>query len=203
MTVPYTYLLKHIPTGMVYYGCRYAKGCNPSEFWTKYKTSSKYVKDLIDQYGSDTFQYEIRKVFNSTESARIWESKVLKRLKVVSREIFINRTDNISISIEDAERGRKNRISTEKHKKAVAEVGKSNKNRISSLETKIKISEILIGNTRKLGKKDSDITKLKKSLSKIGKPSGMLGKTQKICSCLECKKVFPYPNFIQHLDKTH
>ena len=24
MTVPYTYLLKHIPTGKFYYGCRYA-----------------------------------------------------------------------------------------------------------------------------------------------------------------------------------
>jgi len=203
MTTPYTYLLKHIPTGLVYYGCRYAKGCDPSEFWAKYKTSSKYVKNLIDQYGSDTFQYEIRKVFNSTESARIWESRVLKRLKVVSREIFINRTDNISISGEDAERGRKNRISTEKHKNAVAEVGKSNKNRKLSLETKNKISEYLIGNKRKLGKKESEYTKLKKSLSKLGKPSGMLGKTQKLCSCLECKKVLPYPNFIQHLDKNH
>jgi hypothetical protein len=203
MTVPYTYLLKHLPTGKFYYGCRYANGCNPLDFWTKYKTSSKYIKKLIEEYGSNSFQYEIRKTFSDVNSARIWEHKVLKRMRVVSRTDFINRTDNISISVEDANIGRTTRVSTNKHKQAISKVGKSNIGKILPIETKNKISQSLIGNKRKLGKKESEYTKLKKSLSKIGKSSGMLGKTQKLCSCLECKKVLPYPNFIQHLDRNH
>ena len=95
MTTPYTYLLKHLPTGKVYYGCRFAKNCDPSEFWVKYKTSSKYVKELIDQYGEDTFVFEIRKTFNDVKSCRLWETRVLKRMDVVNRDIFLNKTDNI------------------------------------------------------------------------------------------------------------
>lgn len=203
MTTPYTYLIKHVPTDTYYYGIRYAHACNPNEFWNKYKTSSKHVKKLIEIYGADSFEYEIRKTFNDVDSARKWESTVLRRLDAANRKEFINKTDNISISSEDAERGRKNRISTLKHKEAVSKVGKANKNRIASLETRNRISKSLLGNTYKLGVKESDISKLKKSLSKIGKPSGMLGKKQSLCSCLRCKKIMPYPNFIQHFNKNH
>jgi hypothetical protein len=97
MHTPYTYLLRHKPTNKYYYGVRFAQGCNPDEFWVKYKTSSKHVKELINKYGEDSFEYEIRKTFKTVDLARIWESKVLKRLKVISREDFINKTDNISI----------------------------------------------------------------------------------------------------------
>ena len=51
MTTPYTYLLKHEPTNTFYYGCRFAEGCNLKEFWVDYKTSSKRVKQLINEYG--------------------------------------------------------------------------------------------------------------------------------------------------------
>lgn len=203
MTLPYTYLLKHEPTNTYYYGCRFAEGCSPSEFWISYKTSSKYVKQLIEQYGVDSFKFEIRKIFDNKDKARNWETKVLKRMKVVSREDFINRTDNISISSEDALKGRLNRVTSEKLVSHAKYMGLSNKGKSPSKETKLKISESLIGNKRKLGKKESENTKLKKSLSKLGKPSGMLGKSQKLCSCLECKKVLPYPNFIQHLSRNH
>lgn len=98
MTTPYTYLLKHIPTGKFYYGCRFAEGCHPSDFWVSYKTSSKYVKMLVDEYGSDTFVFEIRKTFDKVIDARMWETKVLKRLDVTHRDDFLNRTDNISIA---------------------------------------------------------------------------------------------------------
>jgi len=40
-TIPYTYKLIFKPTGQYYYGVRYAKGCQPSDLWDKYFTSSK------------------------------------------------------------------------------------------------------------------------------------------------------------------
>lgn len=95
---PYTYLLTHIPTGLKYYGVRYAQGCHPSEFWKKYKTSSKAVADLILEYGDESFVFEIRRTFFDAQPARLWETKVLKRLKVTQRDDYLNKTDNIAIA---------------------------------------------------------------------------------------------------------
>lgn len=94
MTTPYTYLLKHNPTNQFYYGVRYARGCSPCDFWVDYTTSSKNVKNLIDTYGKDSFSFEIRKIFTDVETARNWEAKVLRRMKVVLREDFLNKHDN-------------------------------------------------------------------------------------------------------------
>lgn len=164
--VPYTYLLKHIPTSRVYYGCRYAEGCHPNEFWKSYKTSSKYVKqliELIEEYGEDSFVYdEIRKTFSDEQKCREWEHKVLRRMKVINREDFINKTDNKSISKDCAMKGTINRIPSERFKTAVSLVGKSNKGRLRSDEFKQKVSKSLIGNINKLGKRESDLTKFKK-----------------------------------------
>lgn len=187
MTTPYTYLIKHIPTNTFYYGCRYAIGCHPSEFWNTYKTSSKYVLNLINEFGEESFEFEIRKTFVDSKSARNWENKVLRRIHAVKRKDFLNRTDNASISHEDAERGRKNRKSSLKHKSAVSHVGKSNKGLKRSLETKRKISNALLGNKYKKGVIESDESREKKRLAHLGKSSGMLGKKQPRCSCILCK----------------
>ena len=94
MTIPFTYLIKHVPTNRYYYGVRYKKGCHPKDLWTKYFTSSKKVKGLIKKYGKKSFIFEIRKTFKTTKQARMWEHKVLKRLKVIHRNDFLNLTDN-------------------------------------------------------------------------------------------------------------
>lgn len=91
--VPYTYLLKHIPTNKFYYGVRYAKGCSPNDFWNIYYTSSKYVHSLIKEYGKTSFDFEIRKIFISETTARNWEKKVLRRMRAVSRNDFLNKND--------------------------------------------------------------------------------------------------------------
>ena len=98
--IPYTYIIKCVPEGIYYYGVRYAKNCSPSDLWVTYFTSSKYVKNLIDKYGKECFIFEIRKIFNDELSARSWESTVLRRMNVVTRSDFINKTDNKSISPE-------------------------------------------------------------------------------------------------------
>jgi len=78
---------------------RYASSCSPSDFWVSYFTSSKYVKDFVEQYG-DPDIIQIRKTFSTADDARFWEHKVLKRLGVVSNPIFLNESDGLSISLE-------------------------------------------------------------------------------------------------------
>jgi len=92
--IPFTYLVKHIPTDKYYYGVRFKKGCHPNDLWTKYFTSSKKVKGLIKRYGKKSFIFEIRKTFKTAQQAMAWEFKVLRRMKVVERKDFLNQSDN-------------------------------------------------------------------------------------------------------------
>lgn len=95
--VPYTYLLKFIPENKFYYGVRYQKGCHPDDLFTTYFTSSKVIKKLLEEYGKDAFVWEIRKTFNNVDSARQWETDVLKKIHAAQRDDFLNETNNISI----------------------------------------------------------------------------------------------------------
>lgn len=201
MTTPYTYLLKHIPTNTNYYGCRYAEGCDPSEFWVKYKTSSTHVKRLIEEYGEDSFLFEIRKIFDDKEKCREWEHKVLRRLNVVRRSDFINKTDNKAISQESAIIGLKNRTPSEKFISHITSVGKSNKGRMHS--TEINKKKGVPGNKFSLGRKDNEATKLKKRNSKLGKPSNAVGNKQPRCSCLLCGKEITSSVLKRHYSYNH
>lgn len=105
--IPYTYLLRHLPSGQVYYGVRYAKNCRPADFWSAYFTSSKHVKDLIDRDGTESFTFQIRKTFDSVDKARKWEERVLTKMDVIKHPRFINKTTNKSISPECASKAQK------------------------------------------------------------------------------------------------
>lgn len=95
MTLPYTYLIGWSSKNVWYYGVRYAKGCHPNDLMNTYFTSSKLVESYIKNDGiPDVVQ--IRKTFNDQKDARAWEHKVLRRIKAIHREDFINKTDNIS-----------------------------------------------------------------------------------------------------------
>ena len=92
--IPYTYRIKWSSTGMSYYGVRYAKDCNPGDFWVTYFTSSAYVRDYINTHGDPDIR-EIRKTFASGDSsgAMEWEHKVLVKLNAVSRSDYLNKSN--------------------------------------------------------------------------------------------------------------
>lgn len=94
---PYTYLIGWSEHNIWYYGVRYAKGCDPSDLWNPYKTSSQSVKLFVQTYGNPTVCV-VRRVFNNSKSARAWEHRVLKRMKVVTDDRWLNKTDNNSIA---------------------------------------------------------------------------------------------------------
>ena len=90
--IGYTYLIKFKPTGQFYYGSRCAKGCHPDEFWISYFTSSKLVHEMIEKYGKNSFEFEIRATFpNCPRDAQDWERKVLRRMSVCGRQDFLNK----------------------------------------------------------------------------------------------------------------
>lgn len=63
MYLPYVYLVTNKITNEFYYGSRYRNiklNRTPTEdFWIHYFTSSKNVKNLIDEYGKDSFEVNI------------------------------------------------------------------------------------------------------------------------------------------------
>ena len=94
---PYTYLIGWPELDRWYYGVRYAKNCHPDDLWNPYKTSSNSVKEFIIQHGPPTIKI-IRKIFQSVEKARLWETIVLRRMHVVKSDLWLNKTDNKSIA---------------------------------------------------------------------------------------------------------
>lgn len=115
MSIPYTYLIGWSKYNTYYYGVRYSASCNPDELWKTYFTSSKYVKHFFAEHGAPDI-IDVRKTFTDSQSARMWEHKVLRRIKAVYRLDFLNKTDNISISRELAAHfGKENGMYGKKH----------------------------------------------------------------------------------------
>ena len=89
---PYTYRIKWTKTGVNYYGVRYAKGCHPNDLWTTYFTSSIHVQNYRTIHGEPDI-VEIRKTFdgnNKVNAARLFETQILRRLKVLQRPDYLN-----------------------------------------------------------------------------------------------------------------
>lgn len=88
---PYTYLIRHRPTSKVYYGFRCANKVEAHEdLWKHYFTSSPGVQKLIEETGTDSFDTEIRRVFETKKQAVSWETRVLHRCKVLHDDRWLN-----------------------------------------------------------------------------------------------------------------
>lgn len=97
---PYTYLLTWTTQNKHYYGVRYSKknkisgydGCHPDDLFVTYFTSSKHVKEFITKFGLPD-KVEIRRTFIDSKAAVEWERKVLRRLNVRDKSIWLNRSN--------------------------------------------------------------------------------------------------------------
>lgn len=141
---PYTYLIGWSKRNIWYYGAQYGLKSNPKNLWKTYFTSSKYVKAFRTLYGEPDI-IEIRKVFSSAKEAKIWETKVLTKLKAVDNEKWLNKTISNGYPLTPkgiTTRGKgwkhseetKKKIS-ESNKKAFANVGPCSEERKNKLKT--------------------------------------------------------------------
>jgi hypothetical protein len=159
---PYTYLIKHTPTGLVYYGLRTANKVSPQEdLWIHYFTSSPKVHKLIEETGKDSFLIEIRQVFDSTEKAVNWEPRVLRRCKVLHDPKWINQ--NIAGYIVPTEESNKkisdfhkDKPKTDEHKRNLSLSQKGSKRPWSAKNLP---TDTCGSNNGMFGKKHSDKTK--------------------------------------------
>jgi hypothetical protein len=89
--IPFVYIIKNKTTQLKYLGVKYAKGCNPTDMWTSYFTSSKLVKKLINQFGYDDWIIKIIHQFpNDPEAAILKEASYFKYLRI--RDDYLNIT---------------------------------------------------------------------------------------------------------------
>lgn len=87
---PFTYFIGWTKLNTFYYGRRTAKGCNPSELWKTYFTSSRYVRAFRKIHGEPDI-VQVRRTFTSTKKCNAWETKVLTRLDVQADARFLNK----------------------------------------------------------------------------------------------------------------
>lgn len=92
----YTYLITHIPSGKRYYGVRYKSGCDPSDLWVTYFTSSKIVKQLIERDGKESFSVSIRKTFFDSRQALKWEATFLTKIDAATNPAWLNQSNGNS-----------------------------------------------------------------------------------------------------------
>ena len=159
---PYTYLIKHRPTGQVYYGVRSANKVAPHEdLWNTYYTSSPKVQRLIEETGIGSFDVEVRKVFETKEQAVAWETRVLRRCKVLHDPKWINQ--NVAGYI----------IPTEESNKKISDF---HKDKPKSEEHKLNLSLSQKGKPKKSTVYQSKEYRENMSKLKSGESNGMYGK---------------------------
>ena len=141
----YTYLIGWSSKNKWYYGVRVANKFTPeNDLWKVYFTSSVHVEQFRKEFGEpDVIQ--IRKTFNNSNKAILYEQKILTRLKISTNEKWLNQHTGGSKFI----MSRKGNPLSEKHKKNISESQKGAKNhrygKEVSLETREKISSSLTG----------------------------------------------------------
>jgi hypothetical protein len=168
---PYTYYVGWSSLDKWYYGVRFAKGCDPSEFWVKYFTSSKEVKILREKFGEPDI-IKLDKLFTDANEAREYEHKILKFLEADKNDKWLNKTcgkcptsKGIKLTEEQKQNLsiiRKGRIFTKEHRENLSK-GSKGVPKPKSEEHRRKLSEAA------KGKKKSDEHKRKISESRKGK----------------------------------
>jgi rubrerythrin len=94
---PYTYLIGWSKLNKWYYGVRFAKkskclyetGCHPDDLWKTYYTSSDSVASFIEKNGEPDV-VSVRRKFETADEARHWEMRVLLKLDVKNKDMWLN-----------------------------------------------------------------------------------------------------------------
>jgi len=167
---PFCYLIGWSKQKTFYYGVRYARGTTPNDLWTKYYTSSKYVKLMCEQHGEPDI-IEVRKTFKTAEEAICWEERVIRRIGAVKKSEWLNRNNTST--------GTRGIVNVPKTQAQKDHQSKMITGKVHTQKTRDKIAEGL----RKYKRTKEHAEALSKALTGIKKPSLMTGEYS---TCLIC-----------------
>ena len=96
---PYTYMLQDSNNGKKYIGCRFAKGCAPSDLGVSYFTSSRVVSSL---FKANPGRFQISILMTGSEDEVIeFEKRLLDECNAVLDDSYYNRTSGRAIHPDD------------------------------------------------------------------------------------------------------
>jgi len=90
--IPFTYIIGWSKYKRFYYGCKYAKGCQPSDLWESYFTSSEYVQEFREQLGEPDI-IRIHRTFCEAKECVEFEYKYLTKINAKDNPLFLNKTN--------------------------------------------------------------------------------------------------------------
>lgn len=190
--MPYTYLIGWSKLDKWYYGVRVAKNSHPHDLWKTYFTSSAKVKQLRTIIGEPDV-IEIRKVFDCPKKAALFEHKVISRMKCMSSSKWLNMSNGVIYR-----NGGQSNISEITKQK----ISESMKVYNESLSDDYKKKRSSVGGTAFWNKVQSDPNLAYRiSQARKSQTNPMLGKRQKLKTCIICDRSVPVNVFSRHLCK--
>jgi hypothetical protein len=95
----YFYIIKFTLTNQYYAGSRYTKRLNENsiknDLWHRYFTSSKLIKMLIKKFSKESFVIRKVKFFSDHDSAKIYETRFLKRINAKQNPKILNQSNSV------------------------------------------------------------------------------------------------------------
>jgi hypothetical protein len=90
--IPFTYIIGWSEHKQFYYGAKWAKGCQPSDLWKSYFTSSKQVEEFRKENGEPDI-IEIHKTFSDKNSCVLFEHNYLTKIDAKNHPLFLNKSN--------------------------------------------------------------------------------------------------------------
>jgi NUMOD3 motif-containing protein len=181
-STPYTYILEWTTQNKRYIGARWAAGCHPSDLWTEYFTSSKYVEKFVALYGPPDVIL-IDQTFDNALDAMTREQELQYKFNVRYNDDFLNKAvagvwdHNDPEIIEKLSASRRGKKHTQEQKDKIGAAHKGRKilwaDKISAAHKGKKLSPEHVEKmaASKRGVKQSAETIRKRSLKLIGNKS--------------------------------
>ena len=207
----YTYLIGWRKLDKWYYGYR-NKESPQTDLWIEYFTSSKYVKEFREKHGEPDV-VRVHRVFPNKDAAMNYEDRFLSRVKAVRSERWLNRARRgvefrspekfsdrsrakMSASAKRWRENNKKTTTAAMSENARRQISRVNANGLRAPWTKERcerISSALVGNTNRLGLKNSEEQNRKIAESAKYRPM--------VC-CAICQRVLVVNALSQHA-RTH
>lgn len=88
--IPFTYIIGWSNHKKFYYGAKYAQGCQPSDLWESYFTSSQYVEEFRKENGEPDI-IKIHRTFSDADSCVLFEHNYLTKIDAKNNDLFLNK----------------------------------------------------------------------------------------------------------------